>query len=49
MISDEHRRGPAGKLHNTAEDARIQVDHRRVLARWADTVEQAAKTVRHRA
>ncbi|WP_328694921.1 SRPBCC family protein [Streptomyces sp. NBC_00342] len=39
---DEHPlRGPAGKLHNTAVDALIQLRHRSMLARLADTVETA--------
>ncbi|GAB2800489.1 SRPBCC family protein [Streptomyces chlorus] len=41
VIIDEHPlRGPAGKLHNTAVDALIQLRHRRMLARLADTVEK---------
>ncbi|WP_326667660.1 SRPBCC family protein [Streptomyces sp. NBC_01257] len=40
---DEHPlRGPAGKLHNTAVDALIQLRHRSMLARLADTVEKAS-------
>ncbi|MCM2389571.1 SRPBCC family protein [Streptomyces albipurpureus] len=42
---DEHPlRGPAGKLHNTVVDALIQLRHRSMLARLADTVEKAPKT-----
>lgn len=38
---DEHPlRGPAGKLHNAAADALIQLRHRSMLARLADTVEK---------
>ncbi|WNI21376.1 SRPBCC family protein [Streptomyces sp. ITFR-16] len=41
---DEHPlRGPAGKLHNTAVDAVIQLRHRSMLARLADTVENAPR------
>ncbi|WP_329029353.1 SRPBCC family protein [Streptomyces sp. NBC_01423] len=44
---DEHPlRGPAGKLHNTAIDAVIQLRHRSVLARLAQTVESAPKGAR---
>ncbi|MEU1468267.1 SRPBCC family protein [Streptomyces sp. NPDC005761] len=47
---DEHPlRGPAGKLHNTAADALIQLRHRSVLARLADTVENAPKSVHRKA
>ncbi|MFE5855345.1 SRPBCC family protein [Streptomyces sp. NPDC056500] len=43
---DEHPlRGPAGKLHNTAVDALIQLRHRSMLARLADTVEKAPGVV----
>ncbi|MGW8885891.1 SRPBCC family protein [Streptomyces sp. NPDC055749] len=43
---DEHPlRGPAGKLHNTAVDALIQLRHRSMLARLADTVENAPQGV----
>ncbi|MFJ8885620.1 SRPBCC family protein [Streptomyces sp. NPDC102402] len=43
---DEHPlRGPAGKLHNAVADALIQMRHRSVLARLADTVEKTAKRV----
>ncbi|MFF3263645.1 SRPBCC family protein [Streptomyces sp. NPDC002932] len=46
---DEHPlRGPAGKLHNTAVDALIQLRHRSMLARLADTVETAPQG-RHKA
>lgn len=39
---DEHPlRGPAGKLHNAAVDALIQLRHRSMLARLADSVEKA--------
>ncbi|MGW1814937.1 SRPBCC family protein [Streptomyces sp. NPDC002125] len=45
---DEHPlRGPAGKLHNAVADALIQVRHRSVLARLADTVEKNAEPVHH--
>ncbi|MGZ2355119.1 SRPBCC family protein [Streptomyces sp. 372A] len=44
---DEHPlRGPAGKFHNTAIDAVIQLRHRSVLARLAQTVEAARKGAR---
>ncbi|MYY00750.1 MULTISPECIES: SRPBCC family protein [unclassified Streptomyces] len=44
---DEHPlRGPAGKLHNTAADALIQLRHRSVLARLATTVETSPKGTR---
>ncbi|WP_406729345.1 SRPBCC family protein [Streptomyces sp. GD-15H] len=43
---DEHPlRGPAGKLHNTAMDALIQLRHRGMLARLADVVEKTSKRV----
>ncbi|MFF3171051.1 SRPBCC family protein [Streptomyces sp. NPDC057900] len=43
---DEHPlRGPAGKLHNTAADALIQLRHRSMLARLADTVETASQSM----
>lgn len=41
---DEHPlRGPAGKVHNTAVDALIQLRHRSMLARLADTVENGVR------
>ncbi|MGW9493796.1 SRPBCC family protein [Streptomyces prasinus] len=41
---DEHPlRGPAGKLHNTVVDALIQLRHRDMLARLADTVEKTPR------
>ncbi|MFC8228385.1 SRPBCC family protein [Streptomyces sp. NPDC057287] len=41
---DEHPlRGPAGKLHNTVADTLIQLRHRSMLARLADTVEKPPK------
>ncbi|MEU2249240.1 SRPBCC family protein [Streptomyces sp. NPDC019224] len=44
---DEHPlRGPAGKLHNAAVDAVIQLRHRSVLARLAATVEASPKGTR---
>ncbi|MCX4446321.1 SRPBCC family protein [Streptomyces sp. NPDC087866] len=44
---DEHPlRGPAGKLHNTVVDALIQLRHRSVLARLAQTVETSPKGTR---
>ncbi|MFE9923049.1 SRPBCC family protein [Streptomyces sp. NPDC005774] len=44
VTMDEHPlRGPAGKLHNTAVDALIQLRHRMMLARLADTVEKTPK------
>ncbi|MFJ2092690.1 SRPBCC family protein [Streptomyces sp. NPDC087901] len=44
---DEHPlRGPAGKLHNTAVDALIQLRHRSMLARLAATVEKAPQGMR---
>ncbi|MFD4035262.1 SRPBCC family protein [Streptomyces sp. NPDC058637] len=50
VIIDEHPlRGPAGKLHNAVADALIQVRHRSVLARLADTVEKNAKRAHHTA
>ncbi|THA63466.1 SRPBCC family protein [Streptomyces sp. A0958] len=44
---DEHPlRGPAGRFHNTAVDALIQLRHRSVLARLAKTVEESPKGTR---
>ncbi|THA35499.1 SRPBCC family protein [Streptomyces sp. A1277] len=44
---DEHPlRGPAGKFHNGAVDALIQLRHRSVLARLAKTVEASPKGTR---
>ncbi|MFI8306352.1 SRPBCC family protein [Streptomyces sp. NPDC085927] len=41
---DEHPlRGPGGTLHNTVVDALIQLRHRNMLARLADTVERTPK------
>lgn len=45
VIVDEHPlRGPGAALHNAALDALLQLRHRSMLARLADTVENSPST-----